>query len=215
MAATANPVEQILGQLLSAAGNLTLELDPVTPARLESLEGRRIRLEITGPGPVGTRSVGLAVRGGRLEVLPGDTTPANAIVHGSLPRIIGFLTSGAPAPRQAEDGLRIEGDAKVLSDMEELFRRYQPDLAGPVEQLVGKRAAEDLLGMAEAGIALFKSAGQSIGNIATATAQSSYVADSELDTMLNALEDLRLRIDRLAARTGLLESKRRAASGGE
>jgi len=198
-----DPIEAMFTRILGSAGNLALRLDPLSAARLEALDGRTLRFEIATPGRTEPRILTLSVNDGQIQWLARSTDQPNVIVSGSLPAIAGLL-----ANPEATTDVFIDGDESILTEFGDLLKRFEPDLAGPVSELVGTELADDLIGMAEAGIAFLRSASESVTRAAAESARDSYLGGEELDAMLNELDALRLRTDRLAARVGLLESAR-------
>lgn len=198
-----DPIEALFTRILGSAGNLALKLDPLSAARLQALDGRTLRFEIATPGRTGPRILTLSVSDGQIQWHARSTDQPNVIVAGSLPSIAGLL-----ANPEATTDVRIDGDESILSEFGDLLKRFEPDLAGPMSGLVGTELADGLIGMAEAGIAFLKSASESVTRAAAESARDNYVSNETLDAMLDDLDILRLRTDRLAARVGLLEAAR-------
>jgi len=200
---SATPIEDLLTGMLSSVGNAALKLDPTSSVRLRALEGKSLRLEIIPPGSDAPRPLTLISRDAELEWEATRTDQPNVILTGTLPDILALL-----ANPEAANSVRIEGDEVVLADFGAVLSHFEPDLAGPMTDVIGPQLADNLIGLAEAGIAVLKSAAESIGQTAREGARANYLADAEFSTMLDRLDSVRLRIDRLSARVGLLESSR-------
>jgi ubiquinone biosynthesis protein UbiJ len=198
-------LEALFTGFLTSVGHATLKLDPTSDIRLAALEGKSLRLNVVGPGGSGPGTLTLRVSDGELEWLTGETVRPNAILTGTLPDIVALLLGPDSGP-----GVTIEGDEAVLSEFGKLLTAFEPDLAGPIGNVLGQRAADDLIGLAEAGIALLKSAAETIGGSARESARAGWVADEDFDRALDRIQGLQLRVDRLAARVGLAERDRSA-----
>src|SRR5690606_31205926 len=57
-------LDSVLADVLADLANRSLDLDPASRARLTALEGRRLQLSTTLPGPLGRRDFTLTVSGG-------------------------------------------------------------------------------------------------------------------------------------------------------
>lgn len=205
MTRTATPLETLLARLLGDLGNLTLKLDPMSQARLEALDGVSVRFEVIGPLGGEPRPMTLTIAGSGLSWHAGAGERPNAIVTGTLPAIASLLGS---AEGSTAGQARIEGDESVLREVAGLLRHLEPDLAEPMGGILGRDMADNLIGMAEAGIAFLKSAAESVAGSAREGARAAYVADPDFLEALDNLDDLQLRVDRLTSRIGLLEAER-------
>jgi ubiquinone biosynthesis protein UbiJ len=206
------PLESLLLGAVESAGNMALKLDPLSSARLQGLEGRSVRLEIRTPMGGEPRLLTLKVSDGVLHWRGGAAERPNAIVSGTLPQLAALLgPDGGTDSRFGSatgDGVRIQGDESLIEALGAVLRKFQPDLAGPLGQVVGTELADNLVGMAEAGIALLKSATQTLSRTATSGVRESFLTSEEYSAVLDRIDDLRLRTDRLSARIGLLEASR-------
>jgi len=208
------PLESLLARLAGEITSQTLKLDPTSHPRLESLAGTRIRFDVLPPVVPGlpnteadSRTLLLTVEEDAVTVESGGNAQTHAVVRGTLPEIArSFLSPSAEnAPR-----ITIEGDEAALQAVAALFRDLQPDFAEPLAKVVGREAADNLIGAAEAGFALLRSAAESLATGARKDAQSTWLTEPEKNSLMNRLDDLRLRVDRLDARIRLAEE--RAAS---
>lgn len=197
------PLEDLVTGFLTSVGNVTLKLDPSSQVRLAPLEGRSLRLNIVGPTGPPSRTLTLCVHGGELEWVSGEVDKPNAILTGTLPDLAAVLLDPDSGP-----GVGIEGDETLLREFGALLTAFEPDLAGPIGDVLGQRAADDLIGFAEAGIALLKSAAETLGNSARESAREGWVGDEDFGQALERMEGLQLRVDRLAARIDLLDRGR-------
>ncbi len=203
------PLEEGLARLLGELTSQTLKLDPASHPRLEALAGTRIRFDLLPPALPGVPSPGprpmlLTVHPDGLDLRPDDGQQAHAVVRGTLPEIAAGVFGG---PAGSGKGLRIEGDEAALQSVSALFRDLEPDLAGPLSGLLGREAADNLLGAAEAGLAFLRSAAESVGAGLRQEARSAWVSEDSFNALLERSEDLSLRVDRLAARVRLAEQR--------
>ena len=225
-----SPLEALLTRLLGEITSQTLALDPTSHPRLAAMQGQSVRFDILPPALPGRagaepRTMLVTVQEEGLNLEAGSTANAHAVVRGELPAIVRMLfattgpdkkanapEAGAGAGPGAEATVRIEGDEAVLQAIASLFRDLQPDLAAPLARAIGRDAADNLVGAAEAGFAFLRSAAESLAAGARKEAQDAWVTESAQDSLLDRLDDLKLRVDRLDARVGLAE--RRAAESG-
>jgi ubiquinone biosynthesis protein UbiJ len=180
-----------------------LDLDPLSAARLADLEGIRLRFDIMPPLGGDPRPLTLEVSDARLRWRAGPGRTPNVIIAGRLPAIARLL-----ADPDATTDVTISGDETVLARVRDLTRHFEPDLGGPLGRVVGSELADELLGLAEAGIAFIRSAAETVSSASTATAREHYLDSSEFGALLDRLDALTLRADRLEARVSLLEGRR-------
>lgn len=208
--ATRSGLEELFSQALTSIGNLTLKLDPLSQARLDALEGICVRFEVVTPDREDLLITVVRVCDGQLVVATlgshdrtedsSDDKP-NAIVTGPAGDLLALLSNRGTSSR-----VTIDGDEQVLADLATLLKHFEPDLAGPMGEILGTQAADNLVGIAEAAIAALKSTAESLGAVARQGAQARYLGNPEFDQMLGRLEELQLRVDRLGARVRDIES---------
>jgi ubiquinone biosynthesis protein UbiJ len=124
-----------------------------------------------------------------------------------MPALFAWLTGSD----NAGSTLTFEGDEAVLAELTGILTNFEPDLAEPLTTFLGADVADNLVGVAETAFASLRSVLQGLGNAAQDTAGRSYVNSPNLSTLLNGLDDLQLRIDRLTAKVHAAEQRR----GGE
>lgn len=200
MSTAGTPPEQLLARVLGDLGNTALRLDPLSRARLGPLVGRCARIDVIPPGGGTPRPLTVLIGDAGLVCRAGTEPPPHVILTGTLPDIARQLTGTGGG------GVRIEGDESVLTGLADLFGTLQPDLAAPLGNLIGRELADDLVGLAEAGFAMLRSAAESLSIAARRDAADAFVNRDGFEHLLARLEDLRLRVDRLEARTRHLEA---------
>ena len=197
--------EAVLVDVLADLANAGLDLDPSSHARLARLEGRRVQISTRLP-PLGNRDFTLTVTGGRLRCFAHAMDTPHVIVRGEPPALAAWLLgAGSTGP------LGIDGDAAVLGELTALLRDFQPDLGGPLERLLGAELTRTALGTAELALAGLRSALQGAGRSVRDGAVQTFVDRAGMDRLLDELDDLRLRADRLGARVGALEQHRKSS----
>ena len=79
------------------------------------------------------------------------------------------------------------------------------DFAASLGKVVGADVTATLLGTAEMGLKGLQSLIEGVGSSVQKTASDSFVAQDELDSLLTGIDELRLRVDRLAAKVSQRE----------
>ncbi len=213
---TPSPLESLLVRVAGEVSSQTLKLDPASHPRLQALAGTRIRFEVLPPDLPGLpgvarepRTLLLSVEPDALQLEAGSDAEAHAVVSGTLPDIArSFFGSAAESDKPTNETLlRIDGDEAALQAVATLFRELEPDLAEPLSKVLGREAADNLIGAAEAGLAFLRSAAESLASGARQEATKAWVSDQAQSALMDRLDDLRLRVDRLDARVSLAESR--------
>lgn len=201
---------------LGTIGNRTLALDPRSRARLAALDMATVQFEIVPPVDGPDTLVVLQIENATISFHASSPSTPNAIVRGTLPAMIGWLISGTQGTVPA--GISFEGDESLLQHIAALVRGYRPDLEAPLGRLFGAAATRELLGAAETTVNFLRSAFDGLTGAATASAQASaragFVAEPDMPAMLDTLDALQLRVDRLNARVRELERQRPGSSSG-
>lgn len=210
-------VETLFTDVLAELANASLNLDPSSAARLSRLDGRSIRIIAEFPPPLSVRHFTLRIENARMRLYPYDIADPNVIIRGPIPDLARWLQTGGPddtgRPQGRRQGrpqgrLRIDGDAAVLQEVGEMFSSFAPDLTGPLTGIIGADAADNLLGIGELAVAGLRSALEGVGGSLRQSASERFVNRPQLDQLLDSIDDMRLRIDRLAARVSAEEARR-------
>ena len=200
-------LDSVLADALADLANRSLDLDPASRARLSALEGRRLQLSTTLPGPLGRRDFTLMVSGGRLRLSPHAAAEPHVIVRGSAPDLLAWLLGGEGAERGRLD---IDGDSTVLAELRAAIAAFRPELGEPLRRLVGDELTQTALGAAELALATLRSALEGVQQSMRDGAAHAFVDRRQCERFLDELDELRLRVDRLDARVQA-EEQRRAA----
>lgn len=201
-------LDAVLADGLAELVNAALSLDPTSLARLSGLEGRRAQISAELPEPLGQRHLGVTIEAGRLRLFSRQIDEPNVIIRGSPADLSAWLFGRDTG---AGSGLVIDGDPTVAQELTGLFGAFRPDLAGPLERLLGRDAADSVLGSAELAFATLRSTLEGVGQAVRQGSGQAFVDRSLARRYFDELDDLRLRIDRLTARVEA-EERRRAAS---
>lgn len=196
-----------LANALQAVLNRLLRLDPQATGRMAALSGRSIELDLLGT------SLRLHIQvdaQGLLQVL-GSGEDSDLSLRASPGSLLGLLASGSAGVGQ----LRIEGDAQLARQIEQLARGWQPDLdelfSRPFGDVLGFQLARAARGLTD-----WLRGGVSRG--ATQVAEylreerKDVVAAAELDGFLDQVDDLRDAVDRAEQRLLRLERNRAATA---
>lgn len=199
----------LLADTLAGFANATLALDPAGAARLATLEGRTIELRARVPGAADA-VFSLRIQHGRLRLVPAVHGTPETIVTGTLPDLLGWALSRG---RHTPPGLRIDGDTGLLEAFAAVAEGFAPDLEAPLERLVGADAAGRVAAAAEMTFAGLRTLlDGAAGGLRRGAAQWFATAPAA-HAFLDELDDLKLRVDRLAARVERAERTVAASAG--
>ena len=195
-----SPFATLLSRWVETLANESANLDSLTRTRLRALAGRSIAVVIDPPGETTTLQFG----DDSIRVNPGPTDTPSVIVRGApIALAAAFLGNGG------RGGLSIDGDEVVLSQFRSIVRDFRPDVLSPLENLVGRDAAQSLANVFELGFSALAAMGRSLGDegtrLAKEGARQRYLTASEFEAFIVSMQDLRVRVDRLAARTEIVE----------
>ena len=184
-------LEDAIGRVATNLAETGLSLDPDIQQHLEPLEGRILQLESVAP----ELTFYITVLDGQLEVSGRSAAPAHVLVTGRGPEIIAWLANPGRT-----GSVSVEGDAAVLMGFASVIENFDPELTQPLSNLLASDAGQAVLGTAELAVSALRSAAEGVGAALEQTAASRFVSKEDTTALLDVLDDLRLRIDRLAAR---------------
>lgn len=198
-----NPLLDRLGRLLEAVLDRALALDAPLRAQLAGLEGRRIGIDLRGTG----LALALTVNDGRLRVGPHWEQPGDLNLRASPGSLLALALRGAGAAPLAPGKVEIAGDAELARRLETLLRAYRPDVeeafARVFGDIVGVPLARGLLSAwswsRESAQALVRDGAEFLRD-----ESRDLLAPAEMDALLDDIDLLRERADRLAARIARL-----------
>jgi ubiquinone biosynthesis protein UbiJ len=169
-----------------------------------SLEGTSLQVEVDGV--IRVRAVCL---GGRMALLAGDDSAADAAISGSAPALLQLLKSGTPGA-QARSSLQIRGDAEIAGRYRDLFAAARPDLEEELSRWVGDLPARRLAQLARSVRTWARRARRTAGeNIAEYLQEEGrdLVTKTELEEFLRGVDDVREGVDRIEARLRAMEQR--------
>jgi len=128
------PLPGILAAMLETAINRLLDLDENTPARLQRLEGRMLRLDLEGVGI----SLFFAFNNRQVEVGTTSGDEPDTVISGSPAALFSMaIPEEAGQWGTPESRVNISGDANLARDLERLFSRLDPDWESRLSMIFG------------------------------------------------------------------------------
>jgi len=191
-----------------AAFNRNIAASAYAAALTKRLDGTSLQIEVDGI----TRVRALCF-GGRLALLGGDDTPADAVISGSAPALLQMLKGGASSAA-VRSAVQIRGDAEIANSYRELFTAARPDLEEELSRWVGDMPARHLSQLAKSVRTWARRARRTAGeNIAEYLQEEGrdLVTKTEMEEFLRGVDGVREGVDRLEARLKGLEQR---AKGG-
>lgn len=202
-----SPFFTALTQWVETIANGAADLDPLTRARLDKLSGRSVAIEMNPPGEAAT----LFFENRAIRFEPGIAAAPAVIVRGS-PAMLAAAFFGTATPRT---GITIDGDELILAELRSIARNFHPESIPPLEELVGPQAAQTVTSLLELGLAavsaLVRNVGDEGSRLVRAGARQRYLSSGDFEAMLASIQTLRLRVDRLNARTEIVERTSRGS----
>ena len=182
-----------------------------TPCQVlaKRLEGTGLHVDVEG-----IMRVRAACGGGRLALLTGDDSAADAVISGSAPALLQlFRTGSAPqsgAAAQTRSSVQIRGDAEVANLYRELFAAARPDLEEELSRWVGDMPARHLSQLARSVRTWARRARRTAGeNIAEYLQEEGrdLISKTEMEEFLRGVDGVRDGVDRIEARLRGIEQR--------
>ena len=151
---------------------------------------------------------------GRLALLAGDDSAADAVITGSLPALLQLLKGGANRQSGAP-GAEIRGDAEIANRYRELFVLARPDPEEELSRWIGDFPARRVSLFARRAFEFARRARRTAGeNIAEYLQEEGrdLVNGTELEEFLRGVDALRETADRIEARLRVLEQRLKGAA---
>jgi ubiquinone biosynthesis protein UbiJ len=188
-----------------AAFNRNIAVSTQAAALTKRLEGTSLQVEVDGI----TRVLALCCDG-RLALLAGDDTPADAVISGSAPALLQMLRGGGAASAQVKSSVQIRGDAEIANLYRELFTAARPDLEEELSRWVGDLPARHLSQLAKSVRTWARRARRTAGeNIAEYLQEEGrdLVTRTEMEEFLRGVDTVRDSVERIEARLKGLEQR--------
>ena len=173
------------------------------------LEGTSLQVDIEGI----TRIRASAHRG-RLALLAGSDSAADAVVSGSLSALLQLLRGGANR-EPGRPAAQIRGDAETANRYRELFMLARPDPEEELSRWIGDFPARRVSLIARRALEFAgrvrRTAGENIAEYLQEEGRD-LVNRTELEEFLRGVDELRETADRIEARLGRLEQRLKGAA---
>jgi ubiquinone biosynthesis protein UbiJ len=203
--------------LASAEAVLNRNIAASTPAQTQArrLEGTSLQIDVEG-----ITRVRAACNAGRLALLAGDDSHADAVISGSAPALLQLFRtgsaaqSGSPAQSgsaaQPRSSVQIRGDAEIANLYRELFAAARPDLEEELSRWVGDMPARHLSQLAKSVRTWARRARRTAGeNIAEYLQEEGrdLITKTEMEEFLRGVDGVRDGVDRIEARLRGIEQR--------
>jgi ubiquinone biosynthesis accessory factor UbiJ len=188
-----------------AAFNRNIAMSGSAAALAKRLEGSTLQVEVDG-----ITRVRAACAAGRLALLAGEDTPADAVISGSAPALLQMFRGGGSAASQVKSSVQIRGDAEIANLYRELFTAARPDLEEELSRWVGDLPARHLSQLAKSVRTWARRARRTAGeNIAEYLQEEGrdLVTKTEMEEFLRGVDGVRDGVDRIEARLKSLEQR--------
>lgn len=191
------PLPGILAAMLETAINRLLDLDEGTPARLDRLEGRMLKLDLDGVGI----TLFFAFNGGQVEVGTRSSYEPDTVISGSPAALFamaapeGMGNWGSPDSR-----VNITGDANLARDLERLFSRLDPDWEGRLSRIFGDVWGHQVASGLRVGLEQARGTAENAGSMLSEYLEQNrgpVVRGDEIDGFAEAVDDTRQSVDEL------------------
>jgi ubiquinone biosynthesis protein UbiJ len=173
------------------------------------LQGTSLQVDVDG-----ITRIRASAHHGRLALLAGSDSAADAVISGSLPALLQLLKGGANR-ESGRPAAQIRGDAEIANRYRELFMLARPDPEEELSRWIGDFPARRVSLIARRVLELARQARRTAGeNIAEYLQEEGrdLVNRTELDEFLRGVDELRETFDRIEARLGRLEQRLKGAA---
>ena len=171
------------------------------------LDGTSLQVDVEG-----ITRVRAACALGKLALLQGDDSHADALISGSPPALLQLLKTASPA--EGRSSLQIRGDAEIADLYRDLFAAARPDLEEELSRWLGDMPARHLSRLARSVRAWARRARRTAGeNIAEYLQEEGrdLVAIPEMEEFLRGVDSVRDGVERIEARLRGIEQRMKGA----
>ena len=192
--------------LASAEALLNRSIDASAQAAelARRLQGTSLQIDIEG-----VTRLRASAHQGRLALLAGDDSPADAAISGSVTALWQLFKGGANR-QPGRVAAKVRGDAQIANLYRELFTLARPDPEEELSRWIGDVPARHLSRIAERALELARHARRTAGeNIAEYLQEEGrdLVNKTELEEFLRGVDEVRETADRIEARLERLEAR--------
>jgi len=173
------------------------------------LQGTSLQIDVEG-----FTRIRASAHQGRLALLAGDDSAADAVISGTPGAILQLFKGGANR-QSGGPAAQIRGDAEIANRYRELFMLARPDPEEELSRWIGDLPARRVSLFAGRALAFVRRARRTAGeNIAEYLQEEGrdLVNRTELDEFLRGVDELRETADRIEARLGRLERRLQGAA---
>ncbi|HEX3603721.1 MAG TPA: hypothetical protein VHU43_06485 [Steroidobacteraceae bacterium] len=170
---------------------------------IKRLDGTSLQVDVEGITRIRSAS-----GAGRLALLQGDDSPADAVISGSAPAILRLLKTASPP--QGRSSVQIRGDAEIANLYRDLFAAARPDLEEELSRWLGDMPARHLSQLTRSVRTWARRARRTAGeNIAEYLQEEGrdLVTKTELEEFLRGVDSARDGVDRIEARLRGIEQR--------
>jgi ubiquinone biosynthesis protein UbiJ len=172
-------------------------------ALVRRLDGTSLQVDVEG-----ITRVRAACTSGRLALLKGDDSAADAVISGSPPALLQLLKTASPA--EGRSSAQIRGDAEIANAYRDLFAAARPDLEEELSRWLGDMPARHLSQLAKSVRTWARRARRTAGeNIAEYLQEEGrdLVTPVEMEEFLRGVDSVRESVDRIEARLRGMEQR--------
>ena len=200
-------LKPLAGRALEQALNRVLALDPDTQAAIAKLDQRRIQLALEAPAI----ALEISVDGDQLRVGPVQDGEADlgirSTISGALSQLPFFRSSNAAPVGK----VRINGDAELARQLQNLAKNFDPDWDKPFAEVfgavIGPQISKALREAFKQGVVVARKFGQDSVEFLTEESRD-VVSAAEQAAFNEDVDDLRDRAERILARFEKLKQAR-------
>jgi len=188
--------------------NRSIAASAQAEALARRLQGTSLQVEVEG-----ITRIRATAHQGRLALLAGEDSAADATIKGSMPALLQLLKAGPN--RSGAAAAQIRGDAEIANRYRDRFILARPEPEEELSRWIGDFPARRLWQFAERTREFAGRARRTIGeNIAEYLQEEGrdLVNRTELEEFLRGVDELRESSDRIAARLGRLEARLRGGA---
>jgi ubiquinone biosynthesis accessory factor UbiJ len=188
--------------------NRCIDASAQAAALAQRLQGTSLQVDIEG-----ITHIRASTDHGRLMLLAGGDSAADATISGSLPALLQLFKSGTRR-QPGKPTAQIRGDAEIANRYRELFMLARPDPEEEISRWIGDFPARRLSQLAERALQFARHVRRTAGeNIAEYLQEEGrdLVNKTELEEFLRGVDELRETADRIEARLGRLEARLKGA----
>lgn len=185
--------------------NRLLGLDAAAVAKLKKLSGKRLHINCEFPAI----SCNLVISDSSIMLLQGDGSHADAKVSGKASGLARLLLTNTDN-KLHDAGVVISGDTAFLADLQQILKGLDVDWEYRLSRIIGDIPTQAISDSISGTVRFSKRASSNLRDDIDAwlhEEKNLFPARSQLQAFYSAVDNLRLRVDRLEARTRKLKAR--------